>query len=193
MRSLAAIVFFAAGLTPLLAESGHEWCADNAKATQRLADLGISLTQPVVSSSRYSSFKGITLGITPGEVAATLFREGFEIWINTYISPKDTVSSFEICHPRGKELIGWVEFDQREHAQRLTFQPSFFFREDITIRDFADRVFQHYKVRRDEVADDACFQDVTCFKGRTNAGEQFLILRINGATRLYVRALRPGE
>jgi hypothetical protein len=193
MRALAVIVFLAAGLPPLLAESGHEWCHDNTKARQRLAELGVSLTQPVASSSRYSSFKGITLGITPGEAAATLFREGFDIWINTYIKPKDTVSSFEICHPRARELAGWVEFDQSGHAHRLTLQADYFFDKDIPLRDFADRVFQHYKVRRDEVADDACFQDVTCFRGRTAAGEQFLILRINGLTRLYVRPLRPGE
>jgi hypothetical protein len=54
-------------------------------------------------------------------------------------------------------------------------------------------VFQHYSVHPDETADDACFQDVTCFRGRTDLGEQFLILKIGGEVQLYVRRLKPGE
>ena len=75
----------------------------------------------------------------------------------------------------------------------LTLPGRLFLRQGYPLRDFADRVFEHYKVRPDEVADDACFQDVTCFRGRTEAREQFLILKINGLTRLYVRPLRPGK
>jgi hypothetical protein len=194
MRALLAATFIAVALCSLEARSGKgEWCSFNADARKQLADLGIAAEAPASPPSDRSSFKGIALGLTPGETAGTLFREGFEIWINTYVSPKDKVSSFEICHTRGKKLIGWVEFDQSGHAQRLTFQADYFFGKDISTRDFADRVFRHYKVQPDEVEDDACYQDVTCFRGRTDRGEQFLILKINGALRLYVRALRPGE
>lgn len=63
----------------------------------------------------------------------------------------------------------------------------------IGVRAFADAVFKHYCVHRDETADDACFQDVTCFRGQTDAGENFLILRIGGEAELHVRRLRPNE
>ena len=193
MRAVAIIVCIAAGWYP--SQAGSEWCKETAAAKKQLAELGIAVpaATALTATSHRSSFKGISLDSTPAEAAAILFREGFEIWINTYVSPKDTISSFEICHPRGKDPIGWVEFDQKGQAQRLTLQADYFFDEDISTRDFADRVFRHYKVRPDEVEDDACFQDVTCFRGRTDRGEQFLILKINGALRLYVRALRPGE
>jgi hypothetical protein len=194
MRLLVAATLLAIGLSTLEAQSGGgEWCSLYQAARIQLADLGIEPAAPPAPPGRRSSFKGLVLGLTPAEAASTLFREGFEIWVNTYVSPRDKVSSFEICRPRGKEPIGWVDFDQSGLAQRLTLQADDFFDKDISTRDFADRVFRHYKVRPDEVEDDACFQDVTCFRGRTDWGEQFLILKINNALRLYVRLLKPGE
>lgn len=195
MRALVAVASFFAGFSSLQAWSEGEWCDQNAAAIKRFSELGISLsaiTGQAPKPSR-SSFKGLLLDSTPGEAAATLFKEGFEIWVNTYVSPPNHVSSFEICRARGKEPIGWIEFDQNGRAQRLTLQAGYFFTNEITVREFADSVFRHYRVTPDEVEDDACFQDVTCFRGRTNRGEQFLILKIGGKIQLLVRPLKPGE
>ena len=57
----------------------------------------------------------------------------------------------------------------------------------------AEAVFKHYSVHIDQRLDDNCFQDLTCFRGRTDEGEQILILKTGDAIELHVRKLRPGE
>ncbi len=105
--------------------------------------------------------------------------------------PADAVASIDIC--RGHYMVGTVAFDQQGQTLRMVLHAGYFYERDISVREFAEAVFKHYKVHRDEVTDDACFQDVTCFRGRTDAREQFLILKIGGETQLYVRPLRPGS
>jgi hypothetical protein len=194
MRALAVMLAFAVGFAPLKSLAGGDWCADSTAAKKQLAQLGITLKAPAAfTQPHYSSFKGLSLDLTPGEAAATLLAEGFDIWINTYVSPPDRIASYEICRSHGQVPVGWVNFDQGGKARRLTLHAEYFFDKEITVRDFADRVFKYYGVHRDEVSDDACFQDVTCFRGRTDAREQFLILKIGGQVQLYVRQLKPNE
>lgn len=62
-----------------------------------------------------------------------------------------------------------------------------FQKEPIFVRKFADGLFEHCEVLSSRVGDDVCFQDVTCFRGVSKFGEQFLIMRIGTDVELYVR------
>jgi hypothetical protein len=59
----------------------------------------------------------------------------------------------------------------------------------VHVREFADGVFQHYKVRPADDVDDVCFHDVTCFRG-TTLTEKILILRIANDVQLHIMPRR---
>jgi hypothetical protein len=68
----------------------------------------------------------------------------------------------------------------------LELRPAFFEINEVVLREFADRVFEHYRVRSVVVDDDVCYGDVTCFRGTSTKGENFMIARIGGEVRLLV-------
>ena len=70
---------------------------------------------------------------------------------------------------------------------RLDLKDRFFSDSPIFVRDLADRLFERYQVKTSKVDDDVCFQDVTCFKGLSKYGEQFLIMRFGTEADVYVR------
>jgi hypothetical protein len=160
------------------------WC-DNAPASVS------SLPTAAALEGDHTAFKGISLGSRPGDVAASSLRNGFRIHAASFVAQPQAISSIHIC--RGNADVGIVDFDENGRALRIGLQTGYFFERPITVRDFAEAVFKHYSVRRDEIADDNCFQDVTCFRGRTKAREQFLILKIGGEIQLHVRQLRASE
>jgi hypothetical protein len=186
MRVLAATAIMLIALSS--GSAWADWCFDPDLATKpKIADMPTAGT----SDSRYSSFRGISLASKSGDVAANTLKIGFQIYITTFINPPDAVSSIDIC--RGDAMVGKADFDESGQTLRLVLHAGYFYDREITVRDFAKAVFKHYSVQPDEIADDACFQDVTCFRGRTDFGEQFLILRIGGEIQLYVRRLKPNE
>ncbi|CAN5509131.1 hypothetical protein BH10PSE7_BH10PSE7_00660 [soil metagenome] len=74
---------------------------------------------------------------------------------------------------------------------RLSLSDSFFFDSPPFVRHFADELFEQYGVKQREGEEDVCFQDVTCFRGVSKAGEQFLIMRFGTEAQLFVRQLDP--
>ena len=131
-----------------------------------------------------SSFRGITLQSTPDEVAAIGGRLGFGVTTVTYVGQDAPVSAVTIC--TAIDIVGRADFDRSGQMLRLSLHEGFFAATPVFVRDFADAIFERYSVKPDK-ADDACFQDMTCFKGETPAREQFLIMRFGTDAQLFVR------
>jgi hypothetical protein len=81
---------------------------------------------------------------------------------------------------------GAMRFDEKDRVTKLELRPTYFGISKVVLREFADAVFEHYKVRPTKVDDDVCFADVTCFRGTTLNGEKFLLLRIGTDVVLHV-------
>jgi hypothetical protein len=71
------------------------------------------------------------------------------------------------------------------HIAKLELTPGYFSVGKLVLREFADSVFDHYKIRPVAVINDVCYHDITCFRG-TTLSEQFLILRIGGDVQLHI-------
>jgi hypothetical protein len=189
MRAFAALALLLLAFSSTEAWGGRgDWCFDPDLSTKpRISDL----PSAGAAADPYSSFKGISLGSKSGDVAANSLKIGFTVYLTTFLNPRTAVASIDIC--RGDALVGKIDFDQKGQTLRLVLHAGYFYDRDISVRDFAKAVFEHYSVHPDATEDDACFQDVTCFRGRTDFREQFLILKIGGQVQLYVRRLRPSE
>jgi hypothetical protein len=130
-----------------------------------------------------SSFRGLSLNMKADEAREMVQRLGFHL----VGMPRST--AMDICN--GKEGVGTIRFDPRGNIRKLELSPEYFLVDKIVLREFADGVFEHYRVRPAKVPDDVCYHDVTCFRGTTRA-ERFLIVRIAGDTQLHVSQRRTG-
>jgi hypothetical protein len=139
--------------------------------------------RPVIEAY-YSSFRGISLASRPDNVRWRAQSLGFDT-ITSYFVGSDNVSAVAIAID-GNE-VGRADFDRSGKMVRLALKLRFFSEEPIFVRKFADDLFGSYKVETSKVEDDVCFQDITCFKGVSKFGEQFLIMRIGTDVELYVR------
>jgi len=137
-----------------------------------------------VTEAYYSSFRGISLSSRPDNVRWRAQSLGFDT-VTSYFVGSDNVSAVAIAI-NGME-VGRADFDQTGKMLRLALKLRFFSKKPIFVRKFADDLFGSYEVRTSKVEDDVCFQDVTCFKGISKFGEQFLIMRIGTDVELYVR------
>jgi hypothetical protein len=123
-----------------------------------------------------SSFRGLSLGSRLPEAEAAVQRFGLNL-------QGHSADQKIIC--RGQAKIGVIRFDEDDKIRKLELSPAYFAVGHIVLREFADGVFRHYKVRSLGIADDVCYQDVTCFRG-VSPEEQFLILRIAGDVQVHV-------
>ena len=133
----------------------------------------------------YSSFRGISLGSSPAEVTAIAATLGFEASVSTYVGQDTAVSAIDLC--TNEYSVAHADFDRSGQIIRLTIQESFFPEAPVPVQNYAAAIFKRYRVKTTVVADDVCFQDVTCFKGISRADEQFLIMRFGTRAELYVR------
>jgi hypothetical protein len=131
-----------------------------------------------------SSLRGLSLTMHESEAQAALHRLGFDL-----VSLPTDVNAMDICRKQTK--IGTVRFDQNREIQKLELSPLFFAVGKVVLREFADSVFKHYKVRSLSADDDVCYHDVTCFRGTTTS-EQFLIVRIANDVQLHISKRRSG-
>jgi hypothetical protein len=131
------------------------------------------------TADHHSSFRGLRLGASLLDTV-TVIRRNFPTdafwWAN---------GSLEVWYASQK-LIAIVRFDEADNVAKLELTPSFFARNSIHARDFADTVFKHYGVKPLEQDDDACFSQSTCFKGMSKMGEYFLIFTITGEVQFHV-------
>jgi hypothetical protein len=137
-----------------------------------------------VSVDHYSSFRGISLSNGPDNVRWSAQSLGFDTATSFFVGGYD-VSSIAIGHKRNE--VGRADFDRTGKMVRLALKLQFFSDKPIFVRTFADDLFELYDVSSSPVDDDVCFQDVTCFRGVSKFGEQFLIMRIGTDVELYVR------
>jgi hypothetical protein len=144
----------------------------------------LKLSAPLYDSS-LSSFRGIGLASKPAETRFIAHSLGFETGTSYFEGDRGAISSVDIC--KGRNNVGHAEFDRKGQMIRLSLKDRFFSDRQIFVRDFADSIFKRYAVRTHEVADDACFPYVTCFKGRSKFGEEFLIMRFGTEAELFVR------
>jgi hypothetical protein len=139
--------------------------------------------QPI-TQQKYSSFRGISLASRPNEVRWHAQSLGFDTGTSYYVGDK-TIAAIDICG--NGAAAGHADFDRDGKMLRLSLKSRFFSDTPDFVRKFADDLFEHYAVEAIKVDDDVCFQDVTCFRGVSKYGEQFLILRIGTEAELYVR------
>ena len=144
----------------------------------------MSVAPQPVTEAYYSSFRGISLASRPDNMRWRAQSLGFDTVTWRFVG-SDDISAITIGAD-GNE-IGRADFDRTGKMVRLALKLRFFSEKPIFIRKFADDLFGSYEVRTSKVADDVCFQDVTCFKGVSRFGEQFLIMRIGTDVELYVR------
>jgi hypothetical protein len=138
------------------------------------------------ATPQFSSFRGISLASTPQEVVDVGNALGLLVEPYSYVG-SNAVAGINFYTRDDWTELGVVSFDRSGHMIRLSLKDRFFCATPIFVRRFAEEVFEHYAVTTKTEADDVCFQDVTCFKGRSKSGEQFLILRIGTTAELYVR------
>jgi hypothetical protein len=138
-----------------------------------------------------SSFRGIGLASKPDHIMAVGLGLGFEVCALTFVGEADTVSAIEFWD--GSKMVAQAHFDRQGNMQRLSLKDRYFHEKPIFVRDFADEIFERYAVRPAKVDDDVCFQDVTCFKGVSKYGEQFLIMRFGTEAELFVRPVSKEE
>lgn len=142
------------------------------------------------SVERWSSFRGIGLSSRPEQLRGIAHALGLDTRTSFPVGDQTTVSGVDIC--KDGETIGHAAFDPKGNMLRLWLKDHFFSDKPIFVRDFADALFERYKVRQAEDDDDNCFQTMTCFKGRSAYGEEFLIMRFGKQAELFVRpATRP--
>ncbi|WP_119268355.1 hypothetical protein [Taklimakanibacter deserti] len=135
-------------------------------------------------SRGYSTFRGIGLASRPEDVQRIGQSLGYEVDRSLFVGD-DAVAAISLY--KDCRFIGRADFDRQGRMLRLALKEKYFCDETIFVRRFAEALFARYGVTPLKVDDDVCFQDVTCFKGVSKHGEQFLILRIGVEAELYVR------
>jgi hypothetical protein len=138
-----------------------------------------------------SSFRGISLASGPEDMRSIARSQGFLISTSFYVGDEATVSGIDLC--RNGQLAGRADFDRQGRMVRLSLKDRFFYDKPVFVLDFAEDVFKTYGVKPLETADDVCFQDITCFRGISKRGEQFLIMRFGTEAELHVRPLNKPE
>src|SRR5215210_2719770 len=177
-------------LCSTLSMVGHstvaEACTCNVSALVPLARRSAEMTrpqfEPETADLDYTSLRGVSLDMTVSEVQQAVGRLGFLL-----LSPSSTDTTMDICN--GQTRVGLVRFDENHRVVKLELSPLYFSIARVQLREFADAVFDRYRVRQAQVADDVCYADVTCFRGTTLA-EQFLIVRITDDVQLHVSKKR---
>jgi hypothetical protein len=145
-------------------------------------------TASIASADPASSFRGLRLGLTRAQAEAVVREAGFGLAGVVQDDP-----NMDICD--GTTSVGTVRFDAAGRVRKLEFKPEYFFAGGSGLRDFADRLFQHYNVASPGAKDDVCFPGLTCFRGRSPAGENFMLLNITQDVQLHVQAakFRPQQ
>ena len=138
-----------------------------------------------------SSFRGIGLSSRPEQLRSVVRALGFDTHTSFPVGNQTTVSGVDIC--KDGEIVGHADFDPQGKMLRISLKDQFFSEKPIFVRDFADSIFERYEVRPHDVADDACFPYVTCFKGRSKYGEEFLIMRFGKQAELFIRPVRSPK
>ena len=137
----------------------------------------VPIFNPELTTVDSSSFRGLSLGFGRAEALNAVLRLGFVI-------VPASESHINFC--RGDYVVGSMRFDENNQLATLELRPAFFEVNEVVLREFADRIFEHYRVRPMVVDDDVCNSDVACFRGTAMKGENVLIVRIGGAVRLQV-------
>ena len=135
---------------------------------------------PELATIDSSSFRGLSLGLSRAKALNAILRLGFAI------APTWSASEAHITFCRGDRAVGSLRFNDSNQLVTLELRPAFFEVNKMVLREFADQVFEHYRVRPLVVDDDVCYSDVACFRGTTTKGETFVIVRIGGEVRLLV-------
>jgi hypothetical protein len=140
-----------------------------------------------LASPHFSSFHGISLNSSPGDVLAAARARGFATEVTTYVDS----GWIAAVHIRESATdcrdVGIVDFARDGRPSRIQLGARYFCSTDVSVGEFARRLFRTYGVRTDKVDDDNCFQDVTCFRGHTAAREEFLLLRLSYQPEVFVR------
>lgn len=167
---------------------GHPCSADEPLPDEPAGKSHCSFHESQLSQSArpsgYSTFRGVGLASRPEDVQRIARSLGYDVVTSLFVGG-DTVAAisfYKACLP-----VGRADFDRQGRMLRLSLNERYFCDEAIFVRRFAEALFELYGVTPAEVNDDVCFQDVTCFKGISKHGEQFLILRIGVEAELYVR------
>ena len=140
----------------------------------------------VATPDNLSSFRGIGLYNDPAELRWGVRLLGFDTFTANFVG--EAKPAYLIICSRGAD-VGRADFNRQGRMLRLSLKERFFSDQPVFVRRFADDLFELYGVKRLKVADDVCFQDVTCFRGVSKHGEQFLILRLGNEAELFVRRL----
>jgi len=160
--------------------AGEEVFGDNCAKP----DEAMVVAPPPVKQEYYTSFRGISLSNRPDNVRWNAQSLGFDT-MTSYFVGGNNVSAITIAI--NFDEVGRADFDRTGKMVRLALKQRFFSDKPIFVRKFADDLFESYEIQTSKVDDDVCFQDVTCFRGTSKFGEQFLILRIGTDVELYVR------
>lgn len=135
---------------------------------------------PVASAPHHkSSFRGLSLGLTRGEVEVAIAQLGKPIW-TMYRSDR----SIGICN--GNTSVGTVRFDDNNLVSTLELRSAFFAVQTVVLSEFADEIFKHYNIKFPTGEDDICSQDVACLTGLSDVGERFIVAQIAGDVQTYV-------
>ena len=139
-----------------------------------------------VAEEAASSFRGLRLGQTPFETIEIIHREfpTSGIWWSG--------NTLELWYSAAR-LIASIRFDENERTNKFEFSPAFFGSDRIHTREFADSVFEHYRIGPIDQKDDLCFSQSTCFQGTSQAKEFFLIFTITGEVQFHVFAPRHAQ
>jgi hypothetical protein len=187
VRSLGA-VSFAVWLFSLHAMAAEPcYCRHLVDAKQPASPANSPQFDPAQAGfgSDYTSFRGLSLSMSKSEARKVLRQLGFDL-----VDYESTVTAMHICS--GQTGVGTARFDKRGKINKLELSPLYFAVSKMNVREFADRVFEHYKVRRSANTDDICFQDVTCFRGTTLV-ERVLILRISNDVQFHITPRPTGS
>jgi hypothetical protein len=144
------------------------------------------MSAAVPSTDTASSFRGLRLGLTRKEAEAAVLMAGF-----TLRGVVEDDPNMDICD--GTTAVGTVRFDDTKRVRKLELKPEYFSAGGSGLREFADRLFRHYRVAALKANDDICFPGLTCFRGHTPAGERLMLLNITRDVLLHVYAanVRP--
>ena len=139
--------------------------------------------EPETTVPGSTSLRGLSLGSTRTKALNALLQLGFPL-----ASARAADRQVNFC--RGGVIVGTLRFDVADKLIKMELRPPFFGVANVVLREFADQIFEHYRVQTTKVTDDVCFQDATCFRG-TTLSEQFLILRLADDIQLHVSPRTP--
>jgi hypothetical protein len=122
--------------------------------------------------------------MTVSEIQQAVSRLGFLL-----LSLFSTDTTMDICN--GQTRVGLIRVDETHRVVKLELSPLYFSIGRVQLREFADAVFDQYRVKRTQNVDDVCYADITCFRG-TTLSEQFLIVRIANDVQLHISKRRSG-